>query len=67
MPVDGPRVLRKNLVPAANQPAAILEAKASKSQGRSLESFLASLTAAGIVIILELLLYIWLRYRLPSL
>lgn len=53
---------------APGQPAAaVLNAKASRSEGKSLESFLASLAVASAIFILEMALYIWLRVRLPSL
>ena len=53
---------------ARGQPAAaVLNAKASKSEGKSLESFLASLAVASTIFLLEIALYIWLRIRLPDL
>lgn len=47
--------------------AAVLNAKAPKAEGKSLESFLASLAVASAVFLVEITLYILLRWRLPSL
>lgn len=59
--------LLHRIAQTSNQPAtAVFKAKAAKSQGVSLESFLASLIVAGTVFLLELLVYAWLRARLPQ-
>ena len=46
--------------------AAVFNAKAQHTQGRSLQSFLASLTAAGAIFGVEILLFLLLRTKLPG-
>ena len=53
---------------AGQQPAAaLLNAKAQNTQGRSLQSFLASLAVAGAIFVVEILLFLLLRAKLPQL
>ena len=47
--------------------AAVLNAKAPKSEGKSLESFLASLAVASAIFLIEIALYVFLRIRIPEL
>ena len=44
---------------------AVLSAKAEKTQGRSLQSFLASLAAAGAIFSVEIVIFLLLRGKWP--
>ena len=49
-----------------NGAAQVLHAKAAKTQGRSLQSFLASLVLAAIIFLVELLLFFIFRRTWPE-
>ena len=46
--------------------SALFEAKSPRTEGKSLQAFLASLTVGGLIFIIEILLFILLRQRLPE-
>jgi len=46
--------------------AALFNAKTPHTEGKSLQSFLASLSVGGLIFTVEIFLFFLLRYRLPQ-
>ena len=59
-------VLMASSAAGPQQGAAVLDTKASTTEGKSVQSFLASLAAGGMVFIVEIAAFFFLRVRLPE-
>lgn len=53
-------------IPNYNEAAQVFSAKAFQTQGRSLQSFIASLAVAGLIFAIEVFLFVLFRRKWPQ-